>query len=130
MTKSDGLRTCRVIRMTVVLALSATCLGACVNQQARGLQQPSLALTPDPNWFECNARFDCVVVYDANVCAVRAVNGRHAVEYEAWAREFLERAGESRDCAPDQDAEPRAVCRDSRCEIAESTLDALIEYTR
>ena len=114
----------------MVLALSSTCLVACVNQQARGPQQPSLALTPDPNWFECNARFDCVVVYDANVCAERAVNSRHAIEYETWVREFLARASESRGCAPDPNAESRAVCRDSRCEIAESNLEALIEYTR
>ena len=110
--------------------LAVSCLVACASQQAGGPQSPSLALTPNASWFECRARFDCVVVYDANVCAERAVNSRHALEYDTWAREFLARAGDSRDCAPDPNAEPRAVCRDSRCEIADSNLDALIEYTR
>lgn len=116
--------------MRAVTLLLALCIVGCVSQRSGGAQSPSLTLTPNASWFECNARFDCVVVYDANVCAERAVNARHAIEFEAWAREFLARAGESRDCAPDPNSEPRAVCRDSRCEIAESNLDALIEYTR
>ena len=129
MIATDYLRRFRVARTKVSTALAALCLAGCVSQQT-GELPPSLALTPNPSWFECRARFDCVVVYDANVCAERAVNARHAIEYETWVHEFLARAGESRDCAPDPDAEPRAVCRDSRCEIAESNLDALIEYTR
>lgn len=120
----------RVVKTKASTALTVLCLAACASQQAGERQPPALSLTPDASWFECHARFDCVVVYDANVCAQRAVNGRHAIEYDAWAREFLARAGESRDCAPDPDAEPRAVCRDSRCEVAESNLEALIEYTR
>ena len=130
MTTRDEQRTLRVSRMNKGTMLAVLWLTACVNQRAGGPQPPTLALTPDATWFECHARFDCAVVYDSNVCAERAVNTRHAVEYETWARAFLARAGESRDCAPDPDSEPRAVCRDSRCEIAESNLDALIEYTR
>jgi hypothetical protein len=130
MTTKKQLRTHGVTWSKVVTALAVLCLVACASQPAGGPQLPSFALTPNASWFECRARFDCVVVYDANVCAQRAVNSRHALEYETWAREFLARAGDSRDCAPDPDAEPRAVCRDSRCEIAPNNLDALIEYTR
>ncbi|NNC65127.1 MAG: hypothetical protein HKN84_10105 [Gammaproteobacteria bacterium] len=130
MTTIDRKRALAVARIGVVGALAMLYLAACASQQAGDPQSPSLALTPSPTWFECHARFDCVVVYDANVCIQRAVNTRHAVEFETWARAFLARAGESRDCAPDPGSEPRAVCRDSRCEIAESNLDALIEYTR
>ena len=111
-------------------ATAVLCLAACASQQTGEPQPSSLALMPDASWFECHGRFDCAVVYDANICAERAVNTRHALKYETWAREFLARAGESRDCAPDPDAEPRAVCRDLHCEIAENNLDALIEYTR
>jgi len=130
MTTQTQRRTHRVSWSKVAMPLAVSCLVACASQQTGGPQSPSLALTPNDSWFECRARFDCVVVYDANVCAERAVNTRHALEYDAWARAFLARAGDSRDCAPDPDAEPRAVCRDSRCEIAASNLDALIEYTR
>ncbi|NIW25497.1 MAG: hypothetical protein GWN29_13525 [Gammaproteobacteria bacterium] len=119
-----------VIGTNVLTAFTALWLAACVSQPSGGPQQPSLALTPNESWFECHARFECAVVYDSNVCAERAVNARHALEYDEWAREFLARAGESRDCAPNPEAEPRAVCRNSRCEIAENNLDALIEYTR
>ena len=130
MTTQEQQRTHRVSWSKIAMPLAVSCLVACANQQAGGPRSPSLALTPNASWFNCQARFDCVVVYDANVCAQRAVNSRHALEYDTWAREFLARAGESRDCAPDPNAEPRAVCRDSRCEIADSNLDALIEYTR
>ena len=130
MTKKAQFRRYEVSRTKIATALAVPCLVACVSQQTSAPQPPSLGLTADAAWFECHARFDCVVVYDSNVCAQRAVNSRHALAYEAWAREFLARAGESRDCAPDPEAEPRAVCRNSRCEIAESNLDALIEYTR
>ena len=116
--------------MRVVMLLAVLGMAACASQRGGRPQPPSLSLTPNASWFECRGRFECVVVYDANVCAERAVNTRHALEYEAWARDFLARAGESRDCAPDPGSEPRAVCRDTRCEIAENNLDALIEYTR
>lgn len=130
MTTNEQLRTHRISWTKAATALAVLYLAACASQQTRGPQSPLLALTPNASWFECHGRFDCVVVYDANVCAERAVNTRHALEYETWTREFLVRAGDSRDCAPDPDAEPRAVCRDVRCEIAENNLDALIEYTR
>lgn len=120
----------RAFAITVATALAVASLTACVSQRPGGAPPPSLAMTPDAGWFQCHARFDCVVVYDVNVCAERAVNARHALEFDAWARRFLTRAGESRVCAPDPESEPRAVCRDSRCEIAENNLDALIEYTR
>ena len=112
MTGKDQVRRYRISGAKLATALAVPCLIACVSQQAGGPQPPSLALTPDESWFECRARFDCVVVYDANVCAERAVNSRHALEYETWG------------------SEPRAVCRNSLYEIAESNLDALIEYTR
>lgn len=130
MIGKDQVRRYRISGAKLATALAVPCLIACVSQQAGGPQPPSLALTPDESWFECRARFDCVVVYDANVCAERAVNTRHALEYETWAREFLARARDSRDCELDPGSEPRAVCRNSLCEIAESNLDALIEYTR
>ena len=95
MTTRDAKGGLGVTRIGVVASLAILCLAACASQQAGGPQSPSLALTPSPTWFECHARFDCVVVYDANVCTQRAVNTRHAVEFESWVRAFLARAGES-----------------------------------
>ena len=88
------------------------------------------AEAPDQSWFQCDGRFDCVVVFDANRCTNRAINSRFAVEFETWTQEFLDRAAESRGCDPDLDAEPRAICRNRQCEIADSNLEALIEYVR
>lgn len=88
------------------------------------------AEAPDQSWFECGGRFDCVVVFDANRCTNRAINSRFAVEFETWTQEFLARVAESRGCDPDPDAEPRAICRNRQCEIADSNLEALIEYVR
>lgn len=130
MVVSRRQRVHRVLRAVSAAAVVAFCLAACTSRHAAEPASPSLALTPDASWFECHGRFDCVVVYDANVCAERAVNARYAVELESWASAFLARARESRECGPDPESEPRAVCRGMRCEIADSNLDALIEYTR
>lgn len=130
MSTKAHLRGLRLSRAMAATALAALFLMACVSRQVGGPQPPSRELTPNQSWFECRGRFECVVVYDSNVCAERAVNARSALAYETWAREFVARAGDSRNCEPDADAEPRAVCRNSRCEIAESNLEALIEYTR
>ena len=126
-----GTSTARMLRVNGVAVAVAVCLTACASSPQVSDPEPgSLALRPDASWFQCVGRFDCVIVYDSNVCAERAVNTRHALEYESWAQTFIARAGDSRSCGPDPDSELRAVCRDRRCEIAENNLEALLEYTR
>lgn len=121
------------IASTVRAAVAALALAWVAGCAPRPVVQPedgSFAAAPEEQWFQCYGRFDCVVVFDSGICESRAVNASYALVYETWATQSPGHAGDSRECAPDPDAELRAVCRKRRCSIAESNLDALIEYAR
>ncbi|MDZ7644691.1 MAG: alpha/beta fold hydrolase [Woeseiaceae bacterium] len=82
------------------------------------------ATSPDPaepieyssSWFRCDSRFDCIAVYDA-YCKYTAVNSRHALIYQDWARQEVTRVDELRPCPPSREDFPlAAACRAQTCE--------------
>ena len=82
-----------------------------------GCSQPlsrNTAIKASEDWFTCQGRFECVVVYDA-FCKKVAVNSRYALVYQDWAREVGRRVGERTLCPDPEFKYESAGCRENRC---------------
>ena len=66
------------------------------------------------SWFTCEARFECVVVYDA-FCKTVAVNSKHTLVYQDWSRQEVTREGERAVCSAPNLFAGGAGCRKGRC---------------
>lgn len=66
------------------------------------------------SWFACEARFDCVTVYDS-FCKIVAVNSKHTLVYQDWARQEVMREGDRVVCARPGLFVQSAGCRKGRC---------------
>ena len=94
-------------RVGVALLLAA--LTACATAPT---VEEEIAYSPD--WFSCNNRFSCVVVYDA-FCTLTAVNARSAIVYQDWSRQDVIRRGERSVCPPPDRYNEVAGCVQGRC---------------
>lgn len=65
-------------------------------------------------WFACEARFECVTVYDS-FCNIVAVNSKHTLVYQDWARQEVMRAGDRVVCSRPGLFVLSAGCRKGRC---------------
>lgn len=66
------------------------------------------------SWFACEARFECVAVYDA-FCKFVAVNSKYTLVYQDWSRQEVTREGESAVCPRPGMLPGGAGCRKGRC---------------
>ena len=66
------------------------------------------------SWFDCETRFECVVVYDA-FCKIVAVNSKYSLVYQDWSRQEVTRVGERVVCLDPELFSGGAGCRKSRC---------------
>lgn len=89
------------------------------------LSLASCAAPPEPEepivwtdeWFECEGRFQCIIVYDA-WCNFTAVNAEHARTYEFWATQEARRHDEKIPCPPaGSQPAPLPVCREGKCDL-------------
>ena len=84
---------------------------------AVGCSQPSSYETDieySETWFACEARFECVVVYDS-FCKSVAVNSKYTLIYQDWARQEVTREGERAVCSGANVFAGGAGCRKGRC---------------
>ncbi len=65
-------------------------------------------------WFACDARFECVAVYDS-FCKVVAVNSKYTLVYQDWSRQEVMREGERVVCSDPGLFSAGAGCRKGRC---------------
>ncbi len=65
-------------------------------------------------WFACEARFECVVVYDS-FCRSVAVNSKYTLIYQDWSRQEITREGDRVVCAGPYLLSGGAGCRKGRC---------------
>ena len=94
----------------IVLVVTALIgLGGCAGQV-----NDAEPIVYSDEWFRCESRFQCVVVYDA-YCRSVAVNRRSAIVYQDWALQQVELAGERRLCPRTDEISPIAACLKSRC---------------
>jgi len=96
---------CAVAGLIALPLLSAGCAGS-------GGAAEEIIYSPD--WFRCNSRFQCVVVYDA-YCNLTAVNRDFAIVYQDWALQEVERAEERLPCPRPAFGNPVAACRAGQC---------------
>lgn len=96
----------RVLLAAAAISVLVACTGAPLTDEERLYSS---------QWFACDARFQCVVVYDA-FCNSTAVNRRFALVYQDWAQQEVARTGERIVCPPPLDANPLAGCVRGRCQ--------------
>ncbi|HZW59259.1 MAG TPA: hypothetical protein VFE85_03100 [Woeseiaceae bacterium] len=78
---------------------------------------PAEPIAWSPEWFACEGRFQCIVVYDA-FCDFTPVNASHARSYELWANQEVRRLDEKVPCPPAAGQPvPVPVCRKGQCEL-------------
>jgi hypothetical protein len=91
---------------------AAALLAACT-----GMQVPDEPVSWSPEWFQCESRFECIVVYDA-YCKFTPVNAEHARMYEQWAHQEVRRHDEQIPCPPANEIPaPVPLCRRGECDV-------------
>ncbi|MEX0707771.1 MAG: hypothetical protein WD078_07365 [Woeseia sp.] len=97
---------------TPCIAFLAAALTACAVPP-----EPAEPITWSPEWFECDGRFECIIVYDA-WCTFTSVNAGHSRTYEDWSRQEVRRLDEQMPCPPAGDMPaPVPVCRAKKCDV-------------
>lgn len=66
------------------------------------------------SWFACEARFECVAVYDA-FCKFVGVNKKYTLIYQDWSYQEVRSEGESAVCPSPMMHTEGAGCRKGRC---------------
>ena len=95
--------------MRFVITLSAVLAVGCSQPP---LYEPEIRYSE--SWFACEARFECVTVYDS-FCQVVAVNSKHTLVYQDWSRQEVIREGARAVCSHPGFLAGGAGCRKGRC---------------
>lgn len=97
------------IRFTGFIAFCAFFAAACSQPPAYDTD-----IQYSESWFACEARFECVTVYDS-FCNIVAVNSKHTLVYQDWARQEVMREGDRVVCSRPGLFVQGAGCRKGRC---------------
>jgi hypothetical protein len=101
-----------IVRRSAALTATILALAACAAPPA-----PGEPVVWSPEWFQCEGRFQCIVVYDA-FCNFTPVNARHARSYEEWAHQEVRRVNEQVPCPPAGELPPPVpYCRKGQCDV-------------
>ncbi|MFQ6006809.1 MAG: hypothetical protein ACE5OQ_15060, partial [Woeseia sp.] len=77
-------------------------------------------------WFDCEAHYECIVVYDA-FCKNVAVNSRYSLVYQDWSQWEVTRVRERVVCPGPRVFAGGAGCRNGRCIYPFGLEDYFIE---